>query len=240
MEAQVEQGLRRLARTRLFAIVTGGFNMTCVDESGEISSNIQLYRYRWCDRSSERIQSLLSLKTAMKDHSCRCFGLPWASKTDMVGFIVVMDIPLIRFGCWLMSNGGFQIRVFLAATFFNMTGPYWCTAFNRSQRKGSLNLLKIRFSKGGSYMLYFAACWCVPASVVIRLRNDEGNLAHSGVIQTKNHTFQPGTIAPRLWFSVVDQALIKHTKNAAASGTWEARYGGLGLAEAVVDWALDD
>lgn len=226
-EAQVEQGLRRLAKRGYSPIVTVGFNMTSAVE--KVAKDFPKINFTLIDGVIDlpNVQSVV-----FKEHEGSFLVgalAAMASKTDTVGFIGGMDIPLIRkFGCGYEQ--GVKYASSSATVLQNMTGSTGA-AFN-DPTKGS-ELAKSQFSKGADVV--FAAAGGTGMGVY-QAAKDEGKLA-IGVDSNQNH-IQPGTMLTSM-VKRVDQAAYNTYKDAAA-GTWKSGLVVLGLAQGGVDWALDD
>ncbi|MCB5161135.1 BMP family lipoprotein [Marinomonas algarum] len=226
-EAQVEQGLRRLAKRGYSPIVTVGFNMTSAVE--KVAKDFPEVSFTLIDGEIDlpNVQSVI-----FKEHEGSFIVgalAAMASKTDTVGFIGGMDIPLVRkFGCGYEQ--GVKFATPNATVLQNMTGSTGA-AFN-DPTKGS-ELAKSQFSKGADVV--FAAAGGTGIGVY-QAAKDEGKFA-IGVDSNQNH-IQPGTMLTSM-VKRVDQAAYNTYKNAPA-GTWQPGLVVLGLAEDGVDWARDE
>lgn len=226
-EAQVEQGLRRLATRGYSPIVSVGFNMaSAVEKVAKVFPNV---KFTIIDGVIDlpNVQSVV-----FKEHEGSFVVgalAAMASKTDAVGFVGGMDIPLIRrFGCGYEQGAKYVSSS--ATVLQNMTGSTGA-AFN-DPTKGS-ELAKSQFSQGADVV--FAAAGGTGIGVY-QAAKDEGKLA-IGVDSNQNH-IQPGTMLTSM-VKRVDQAAY-NTYKAAEMGTWTSGLVVLGLAEGGVDWALDD
>lgn len=226
-EAQVEQGLRRLANRGYSPIVTVGFNMTSSVE--KVAKDFPNVQFTIIDGVIDlpNVQSVV-----FKEHEGSFLvGVlaSMASKTDKVGFVGGMDIPLVRkFGCGYEQ--GVKYASSSATVLQNMTGSTGA-AFN-DPTKGS-ELAKSQFSQGADVI--FAAAGGTGIGVY-QAAKDSGKLA-IGVDSNQNH-IQPGTMLTSM-VKRVDEAAYKTYEDSAA-GTWKPGLVVLGLAEGGVDWALDD
>ena len=226
-EAQVEQGLRRLAKRGFSPIVTVGFNMTSAVE--KVATDFPEINFTIIDGVIDlpNVQSVV-----FKEHEGSFVVgavAAMASKTDAVGFVGGMDIPLIRrFGCGYEQ--GVKYISSSASVFQNMTGSTGA-AFN-DPTKGS-ELAKSQFSKGADVV--FAAAGGTGIGVY-QAAKDAGKFA-IGVDSNQNH-IQPGTMLTSM-VKRVDLAAYNTYKDAAA-GAWKPGMVVLGLAEGGVDWAIDD
>ncbi len=226
-EAQVEQGLRRLAKRGYSPIVTVGFNMTSAVE--KVAKDFPEVKFTIIDGVIDlpNVQSVV-----FKEHEGSFIvGAVAAmkSKTDAVGFVGGMDIPLIRrFACGYEQGAKYVTSN--ATVLQNMTGSTGA-AFN-DPTKGS-ELAKSQFSKGADVV--FAAAGGTGIGVY-QAAKDEGKFA-IGVDSNQNH-IQPGTMLTSM-VKRVDLAAY-NTYSDAAAGTWKPGVVVLGLAEGGVDWAIDD
>ncbi|RDL43284.1 BMP family ABC transporter substrate-binding protein [Marinomonas piezotolerans] len=226
-EAQVEQNLRRLAQRGYTPIVAVGFNMASA--VSKVAKDFPDIQFSIIDGVIDQpnVQSIV-----FKEHQGSFLvGVLAAmnSKTDTVGFVGGMDIPLIRkFGCGYEQ--GVKYVTPNATVIQNMTGSTGA-AFN-DPTKGS-ELAKSQFSKGADVV--FAAAGGTGIGVY-QAAKDEGKLA-IGVDSNQNH-IQPGTMLTSM-VKRVDRAAYKAFEDAQA-GDWEPGLEVLGLSEGGVDWALDD
>ncbi|MCV2401748.1 BMP family ABC transporter substrate-binding protein [Marinomonas sp. C2222] len=226
-EAQVEQGLRRLATRGYSPIVSVGFNMTSAVE--KVAKDFPDVKFTIIDGVIDlpNVQSVV-----FKEHEGSFVVgalAAMASKTDAVGFVGGMDIPLIRrFGCGYEQGAKYVSSS--ATVLQNMTGSTGA-AFN-DPTKGS-ELAKSQFSQGADVV--FAAAGGTGIGVY-QAAKDEGKFA-IGVDSNQNH-IQPGTMLTSM-VKRVDQAAYNTYKD-AEMGTWKSGIVVLGLAEGGVDWALDD
>ena len=226
-EAQVEQGLRRLAKRGYSPIVAVGFSMTSAVE--KVAKDFPEIHFSIIDGVIDlpNVQSIV-----FKEHegSFLVGALAvMASKTNTVGFVGGMDIPLIRkFGCGY-EQGAKYISAD-ATVIQNMTGSTGA-AFN-DPTKGS-ELAKSQFSQGADVV--FAAAGGTGIGVY-QAAKDEGKFA-IGVDSNQNH-LQPGTMLTSM-VKRVDQAAYNAYSQAEA-GEWKAGFTVLGLAEGGIDWAQDE
>lgn len=226
-EAQVEQNLRRLAKRGYSPIVAVGFTMT---------SAVQKVAQDFPDVHFTIIDSVVDLPNVQsivfKEHQGSFLVgalAAMASKTDTVGFIGGMDIPLIRkFGCGYEQ--GVKYVTPSATVIQNMTGSTGA-AFN-DPTKGS-ELAKSQFSQGADVV--FAAAGGTGIGVY-QAAKDEGKLA-IGVDSNQNHV-QPGTMLTSM-VKRVDAAAYKVFEE-AQTNTWTSGVEVLGLEDGGVDWALDE
>ncbi|GAB3487944.1 BMP family lipoprotein [Marinomonas epiphytica] len=226
-EAQVEQGLRRLAKRGYSPIVAVGFSMTSAVE--KVAKDFPEIHFSIIDGVIDlpNVQSIV-----FKEHEGSFLVgalAAMASQTDTVGFVGGMDIPLIRkFGCGYEQGAKYITPN--AKVIQNMTGSTGA-AFN-DPTKGS-ELAKSQFSQGADVV--FAAAGGTGIGVY-QAAKDEGKFA-IGVDSNQNH-LQPGTMLSSM-VKRVDQAAYNAYSEAEA-GQWKAGFTVLGLAEKGIDWALDD
>ncbi|GMQ47493.1 BMP family lipoprotein [Vibrio sp. 10N] len=226
-EAQREQGLRRLASRGFTPIVAVGFNMASAVE--KVATEFPDIQFTIIDMVVDKpnVQSII-----FKEHEGSFLVgalAAKASKTDKVGFVGGMDIPLIRkFECGYRQGAKYanpQIE-----TFQNMTGS--TPAAFADPAKGS-ELAKSQFSKGAD-VIYAAAGGT--GMGVYQAAKDAGNFA-IGVDSNQNH-LQPGTMLTSMVKKVGVAAY--NTWEEAEQGNWEAGIKVLGLKEGAVEWAYDD
>ncbi|MGF1771852.1 BMP family lipoprotein [Vibrio maritimus] len=226
-EAQREQGLRRLASRGFTPIVAVGFNMASAVE--KVATEFPDIQFTIIDMVVDKpnVQSIV-----FKEHEGSFLVgalAAKASKTDKVGFVGGMDIPLIRkFECGYRQGAKYanpQIE-----TFQNMTGS--TPAAFADPAKGS-ELAKSQFSKGAD-VIYAAAGGT--GMGVYQAAKDAGNFA-IGVDSNQNH-LQPGTMLTSMVKKVGVAAY--NTWEDAEQGNWEAGIKVLGLKEGAVEWAYDD
>lgn len=226
-EAQVEQNLRRLAKRGYTPIVAVGFTMTSA--VSKVAQDFPDIHFSIIDGVIDQpnVQSIV-----FKEHEGSFLVgalAAMASKTDTVGFVGGMDIPLIRkFGCGYEQ--GVKYVTPNATVIQNMTGSTGA-AFN-DPTKGS-ELAKSQFSQGADVV--FAAAGGTGIGVY-QAAKDEGKLA-IGVDSNQNH-IQPGTMLTSM-VKRVDLAAYKVFEDAKADA-WAPGLQVLGLSDGGVDWALDD
>ena len=226
-EAQVEQGLRRLAKRGYSPIVTVGFNMTSAVE--KVAKDFPEINFTTIDGVIDlpNVQSVV-----FKEHEGSFLVGALAamkSKTNTVSFVGGMDIPLIRkFACGYEQGAKYVTPN--AKVLQNMIGSTGA-AFN-DPTKGS-ELAKSQFSQGSDVV--FAAAGGSGIGVY-QAAKDEGKYA-IGVDSNQNH-IQPGTMLTSM-VKRVDEAAFKTYEDAAA-GKWKPGLVVLGLADGGIDWALDD
>jgi basic membrane protein A len=152
-----------------------------------------------------------------------------ASKTNKVGFVGGMDIPLIRkFACGYEQ--GVKYVNPNAEIFQNMTGTT-PAAWNNPSKGGEL--ARSQFDRGAD-VVYAAAGGT--GIGVYQAAKDSGKLA-IGVDSNQNY-LHPGTMLTSM-LKRVDVAAYNAFKT-ALDGSWKPGIQVLGLAEDGVGWALDE
>ncbi|TPE49817.1 BMP family ABC transporter substrate-binding protein [Maribrevibacterium harenarium] len=225
-EAQVKQGMERLAKRGYSPIIAVGFTMTnAVQEVAEKYPDVQ---FAIIDSVVDlpNVQSVL-----FKEHEGSFLVgalAAMASKTNAVGFVGGMDIPLIRkFECGYEQGAKFVSKD--ATVLANMTGS---TPDAWSNPTKGTELAKSQFSRGVDVI--FAAAGGTGLGVY-QAAKDDGKLA-IGVDSNQNH-IQPGTMLTSM-VKRVDLAAY-NVYEQAQNGTWKPGITVLGLADGGVDWALD-
>lgn len=225
-EAQREQGLRRLASRGFTPIVAVGFNM--VSAVDKVATEFPNIHFVVLDSvvNKPNVQSII-----FKEHEGSFLVGAIAakySKSNVVGFVGGMDIPLIRkFECGYEQGAKFanpKIQVLQ-----NMTGSTGA-AFN-DPAKGS-ELAKAQFSKGAD-VIYAAAGGT--GLGVYQAAADAGKYA-IGVDSNQNH-LHPGTMLTSM-VKKVGQAAYKSWHD-EMDGTWKAGVTVLGLEDNALDYAID-
>lgn len=151
-----------------------------------------------------------------------------ATKSDKVGFIGGMDIPLIsKFGCGYRQ--GVKAQNSEITIFSNMTGST-PSAWNDPTRGGEI--ARAQFDRGADVI--FAAAGGTGLGVY-QAAVDRDRLA-IGVDSNQNH-LHPGTMLTSM-VKRVDVAVME-TALAAHEGRWMPGVLSLGIKEGGVDWALD-
>ncbi|MGO3344329.1 MAG: BMP family lipoprotein [Marinomonas sp.] len=225
-EAQVEQGLRRLAKRGYSPIVAVGYSMSAATEKvakdfpnihfSIIDSVIDLPNVQSIVFKEQEGSFLVGALAAMK------------TKTNTVGFIGAMDVPLIRkFSCGYKQ--GVKYIAPSSTVIMNMVGSTGA-AFN-DPTKGS-ELAKSQFSQGAD--IVFAAAGGTGIGIY-QAAADSGKYA-IGVDSNQNF-LHPGVMLTSM-VKRVDQAAY-NTYKIAAAGEWKPGIVTLGLADHGVSWALD-
>ena len=226
-EAQREQGLRRLASRGFSPIVAVGFNMASAVE--KVATEYPDIKFTIIDMVVDKpnVQSIV-----YKEHEGSFLVgalAAKASKTNTVGFIGGMDIPLIRkFACGYKQGAIYASNDITVLE--NMTGS--TPAAFADPAKGS-ELAKSQMSKGADVI--FAAAGGTGLGVY-QAAADAGKYA-IGVDSNQNH-LQSGSMLTSMVKKVGVSAYGSWEE--AMDGTWEAGIKVLGLKEGAVEWAYDE
>ena len=226
-ETQREQALRRMAQRGSDPVIAVGFAQAPALD--KVAREFPDTRFTIIDMVVDlpNVQSVV-----FKEHEGSFLvgvAAAMASKTDKVGFIGGMDIPLIRkFAC------GYEQGVRYvnpdATIFQNMTGTT-PAAWNNPTKGGEL--ARSQFDRGAD-VVYAAAGGT--GIGVYQAAKDSGKLA-IGVDSNQNY-LHPGTMLTSM-LKRVDVAAY-NTFKTALDGTWKPGIQVLGLAEDGVGWALDE
>ncbi|RTR36720.1 BMP family ABC transporter substrate-binding protein [Shewanella canadensis] len=225
--AQREQGLERLARRGFNPIVVVGFMY---------GSALEKVAKKYPDTDFVIIDSVVDLPNVkslvFKEHEGSFLVGALAamkSKTNKVGFVGGMDIPLIRkFACGYEQGAKYINKD--TQMFQNMTGST-SAAWNDPGRGSELT--KSQFTKGVDVV--FAAAGPT-GDGVYQAAKDEGKFA-IGVDSNQNH-LQPGVMLTSM-VKLVGVATFDIFK-AAEGGSFTAGIDSRGLKENGVNWALDE
>ncbi len=226
-ETQREQALRRMAQRGSDPVIAVGFAQAPALE--KVAREFPDTRFTIIDMVVDlpNVQSVV-----FKEHEGSFLvgvAAAMASKTNKVGFIGGMDIPLIRkFAC------GYEQGVKYvnpdAEIFQNMTGTT-PAAWNNPTKGGEL--ARSQFDRGAD-VVYAAAGGT--GIGVYQAAKDSGKLA-IGVDSNQNY-LHPGTMLTSM-LKRVDVAAYNTFKD-ALDNTWKPGIQVLGLAEDGVGWALDE
>ncbi|ORT49199.1 membrane protein [Vibrio sp. qd031] len=226
-EAQREQGLRRLASRGFSPIVAVGFNMASAVE--KVATEYPDIKFTILDMVVDKpnVQSIV-----YKEHEGSFLVgalAAKASKTNTVGFIGGMDIPLIRkFACGYKQGAVYASSDITVLE--NMTGS--TPAAFADPAKGS-ELAKSQMSKDADVI--FAAAGGTGLGVY-QAAADAGKYA-IGVDSNQNH-LQSGSMLTSMVKKVGVSAYGSWEE--AMEGTWEPGIKVLGLKEGAVEWAYDE
>jgi basic membrane protein A len=226
-DAQREQALRQFAQRGSNPIVAVGFNFRTALE--RVAAEFPNTRFAIIDSAVER-PNVESVRFREEQGSYLVGVLAGlATRSNTVGFVGGMDIPLIRaFGCGYVQ-GVKSVRPTIAVI-SNMTGTA-PTAFRDPVRGAELARGQIA---QGADVIYAAAG--ATGLGVLQAVADAQRLG-IGVDSNQNH-LHPGRVLSSM-LKRVDQA-VYNTFMTAHRGTWRAGTTVLGLAEGGVGWALDE
>ena len=226
-ETQREQAMRRMAERGATVILGVGFAQA--DAIAKVSAEFPEKQFSiidvsWLDSPNLR-------QYAFKEHEGSYLvgvAAAKASKTNKVGFVGGMDIPLIRkFACGYV--GGVKSVTGNAEVYQNMTGTT-PSAWN-DPAKGA-ELAKSQIDRGADVVYHAAGGTGIG---VIQAAADAGKLA-IGVDKNQNG-LAPGSVLTSM-LKRVDVAAYETFKD-AMDGNFSSGVKILGLAEGGVDWAED-
>lgn len=226
-DAQIEQALRRFARDGHSPIVAVGFSQATALQ--KVAAEFPDLKFTIIDMVVDlpNVQSIV-----FKEHEgSYLVGLlaAMASKTDKVGFVGGMDIPLIRkFACGYVQ--GAKAAKKEAEIFQNMTGST-PSAWNDPVKGGEL--AKSQIDRGADVIYHAAGGTGIG---VLRAAADAGKLGIG--VDSNQNGLQPGKVLTSM-LKRVDVAAYTSFK-AARDGSWKPGISVLGLKEDGVGWALDD
>ncbi|KRE11988.1 hypothetical protein ASE63_19880 [Bosea sp. Root381] len=226
-EAQIEQALRRFARDGHSPIIAVGFSQATALQ--KVATEFPDLKFTIIDMVVElpNVQSVV-----FKEHEgSYLVGLlaGMASKTNKVGFVGGMDIPLIRrFACGYVQ--GVKAAKKEAEIFQNMTGST-PAAWNDPVKGGEL--AKSQIDRGADVIYHAAGGTGIG---VLRAAADAGKLGIG--VDSNQNALQPGKVLTSM-LKRVDVAAY-NSFMAAHKGNWAPGVSVLGLKEDGVGWALDD
>jgi basic membrane protein A and related proteins len=226
-DAQIEQALRRFARDGNSPIIAVGFSQATA--LSKVAAEFPDLKFTLIDMvvNLPNVQSVV-----FKEHEgSYIVGLlaGMASKTGKVGFVGGMDIPLIRkFACGYVQGAKAARKD--GEVFQNMTGST-PAAWNDPVKGGEL--AKSQIDRGADVIYHAAGGTGIG---VLRAAADAGKLGIG--VDSNQNALQPGKVLTSM-LKRVDVATY-NSFTAARANTWKAGVSVLGLAEAGVDWALDD
>ncbi len=225
-DSQSEQVMRNLARKDVDMVVAIGFTMTKAVET--VSKEFPKVKFMIIDSvvKGDNVDSV----TFKEEEGSYLVGVAaaLASKSQKVGFIGGMDIPLIRaFGCGY-AQGAKAVDAKMEVT-QNMVGT---TAAAWSDPAKGSELARAQFDRGVDVLFAAAGGSGLGA---LQVTKDKGKLG-IGVDSNQNHLY-PGTILTSM-LKRVDNAVYDGFM-AVKNGTWKAGVTVKGLKEGGVDWALD-
>ena len=226
-EAQVEQGLKKLAKRGNSPIVAVGFA-----QAKAVSAAAQAYPDTKFTLIDMVVPEANVQNVVFKEHEGSFLVGALAalkSETGTIGFVGGMDIPLIsRFGCGY-EQGAKHINANITVL-QKMTGST-PAAWGNPSKGGEITRSQI---EAGADVIFAAAGGT--GMGVYQAAADAGKLA-IGVDSNQNH-LQPGTMLTSMVKRVGVAAYKSYAD--AKDGTWSAGVTAMGLAEGGVDWALDE
>jgi basic membrane protein A len=226
-EAQVEQGLKKLAKRGNSPIVAVGFS-----SANALSAAAQAYPDTKFTLIDMVVPDANVQNVVFKEHEGSFLVGALAalkSETGTIGFVGGMDIPLIsRFGCGY-EQGAKHINANITVL-QKMTGST-PAAWGNPSKGGEITRSQI---EAGADVIFAAAGGT--GMGVYQAAADAGKLA-IGVDSNQNH-LQPGTMLTSMVKRVGVAAYKSYAD--AKDGTWSAGVTAMGLAEGGVDWALDE
>lgn len=226
-ETQREQAIRRMAQRGANPVLGVGFAQA--DAIGKVAKEFPDVRFSIIDGvvDAPNVQSIV-----FKEHEGSFLvGMlaAMASKTNAVGFVGGMDIPLIRrFACGYEQGAKYVSKDMDVIQ--NMTGTT-PAAWNNPGR--GAELAKSQFDRGVDVV--YAAAGATGIGV-LQAAADGGKYA-IGVDSNQNH-LHPGTMLTSM-IKRVDVAAY-NTFKSGQDGSWTGGFSVLGLAEGGVGWALDE
>ena len=226
-EAQVEQGLKKLAKRGNSPIVAVGFS-----SANALSAAAQAYPDTKFTLIDMVVPEANVQNVVFKEHEGSFLVGALAalkSETGTIGFVGGMDIPLIsRFGCGY-EQGAKHINANITVL-QKMTGST-PAAWGNPSKGGEITRSQI---EAGADVIFAAAGGT--GMGVYQAAADAGKLA-IGVDSNQNH-LQPGTMLTSMVKRVGVAAYKSYAD--AKDDTWSAGVTAMGLAEGGVDWALDE
>ena len=226
-ETQREQAMRRMAERGATVILGVGFAQA--DAIAKVSAEFPKKQFSiidvsWLDSPNLR-------QYAFKEHEGSYLvgvAAAKASKTNKVGFVGGMDIPLIRkFACGYV--GGVKSVTGNAEVYQNMTGTT-PSAWN-DPAKGA-ELAKSQIDRGADVVYHAAGGTGIG---VIQAAADAGKLAIG--VDSNQNGLAPGAVLTSM-LKRVDVAAYETFKD-AMDGNFSSGVKILGIAEGGVDWAED-
>ena len=226
-ETQREQAMRRMAERGATVILGVGFAQA--DAIAKVSAEFPEKQFSiidvsWLDSPNLR-------QYAFKEHEGSYLvgvAAAKASKTNKVGFVGGMDIPLIRkFACGYV--GGVKSVTGNAEVYQNMTGTT-PSAWN-DPAKGA-ELAKSQIDRGADVVYHAAGGTGIG---VIQAAADAGKLAIG--VDSNQNGLAPGAVLTSM-LKRVDVAAYETFKD-AMDGNFSSGVKVLGIAEGGVDWAED-
>jgi basic membrane protein A len=226
-DAQVEQGLKKLAKRGSSPIVAVGFS-----QANAVSAAAQAYpdsKFTLIDMVVPEANVQNVVFRAQEGSFLVGALAAMKSETGTVGYIGAMDIPLLAvFGCGYEQGAKhINANINVLHSFIGSTGA----AFANPSKGGEV--ARSQFESGADVV--FAAAGSSGVGV-IQTAADMGKLA-IGVDSNQNY-LQPGTVLTSMVKRVGEAAYQSYA--AEQNGTWKPGFVSMGLAEGGVDWALDE
>ena len=225
--SQREQALRNFARRGLNPIITIGFaQSTALEKVAKefpdthfviIDARIDLPNVRSIIFKEGEGSFLVGVLAAM------------ATKSDTIGFVGGMDVPLIRkFACGYKQGAKYvNPDVVVLENMTGTTGAAWTDPLKGGE------LARSQFARGADVVFHAAGLTGIG---VLQAAADEGKLG-IGVDSNQNY-LHPGSVLTSM-VKAVDVAVEK-VLTEAKEGRWASGVEILGLAENGVSWSLDE
>lgn len=226
-DAQGEQVLRSLARKNVDMVVSIGFSMA--NAVGTVSKEFPKVKFMIID-DEVKGDNVNSVKFKEQEGSYLVgVAAAMASKTQKVGFVGGMDIPLIRaFGCgYAQGVKSVDAKNEVTQNMVGTTPAAWS-----DPAKGG-ELARAQFDRGVDVVFAAAGGSGMGALQAVKDKNKLG----IGVDSNQNPLF-PGFILTSM-LKRVDNSVYDGFMS-VKNGTWKAGVTEKGLKEGGVDWALDE
>lgn len=226
-DAQGEQVLRTLARKNVDLVVSIGFSMA--NAVATVSKEFPKVKFMIID-DEVKGDNVNSVKFKEQEGSYLVgVAAAMASKTQKVGFVGGMDIPLIRaFGCgYAQGAKSVDAKTEVTQNMVGTTPAAWS-----DPAKGG-ELARAQFDRGVDVMFAAAGGSGMGALQAVKDKNKLG----IGVDSNQNPLF-PGFILTSM-LKRVDNSVYDGFMS-VKNGTWKAGVTEKGLKEGGVDWALDE
>jgi basic membrane protein A len=225
-DTQAEQVLRGLARKKTDLIVAIGFSQSAAVQ--KVAKEFPAVHFVIVDGIAQGSNVNSILFKEQEGSYLAGVAAAMASKSQKIGFIGGMDIPLIRaFACGYGQGAKAQApKIEILQNMVGTTSAAW-----NDPAKGG-ELARAQFDRGADVVFAVAGGSGMGA---LQQAKAKGKLA-IGVDSNQNY-LHPGSMLT---------SMVKHVDNAvygafmaAKSGTWKPGVTNLGLKEGGVDWALD-
>jgi basic membrane protein A len=225
--AQREQALSQLAKRGASIVVAVGFTQASAVQ--KVAKQFPAVKFVIIDGVVD-LPNVQSINFREQESSFLCgMAAAMASKTGKVGFVGGMDIPLIRKFATGYAEGAKYVNPNIEV-FQNMTGT--TPAAWNDPTKGS-ELAKSQFGRGADVIFHAAGATGLG---VMQAAKDAGKLS-IGCDSNQNY-IHPGSVLTSA-VKRVDVAVYKAFAD-AKSETWKPGQVELGLAEAGVDFSIDE